>query len=89
MSDDSLYTVHSTNCPNCHLFLLARHTYTSSKLLSYLVNHSRKGSNDERGRYKKKNSPCSITEEIDLALLLHDSLRLMKRADTGLAGRWR
>lgn len=34
--------------------------------------------------------PSSIAEEIDLALLFHNSLRLMKRANAGLAGgRWR
>lgn len=33
-----------------------------------------------------KYSPRAITEEIDLALLLDDGLRLVKRADAGLAG---
>ncbi|KYQ52112.1 hypothetical protein ALC60_08726 [Trachymyrmex zeteki] len=35
---------------------------------------------------REEYSPRAIAEKVDLALLLHDSLRLMKRADAGFAG---
>ena len=39
---------------------------------------------------KKRNSPSPIAEEVNLTLLLHNDLGLMKGADAGFAGgRWR
>lgn len=35
---------------------------------------------------RREYSPRAIAEKVDLALLLHDGLRLVKRADAGLAG---